>query len=285
MLRRRRAGRRAACAVSNVVAASNPSTGAPVGKRSRRRWSGARLSSVISVRTNRTSGATVATTTSEPIASMSPRDREPLHTGRVTRALDVRRDGECPRRVGVGVVGIAPVDAVFDREEPLVGPAIEQARERSVGVGADCDLTIADLAPVVDDVGYFGGRLQREPAASERRNVARNELDVESAHAGQEAHAGWVGARDQSRRLTVDFETTERGHGERVEVEAADAQAPRRRPVERHPHHIGARSSAVALNTTSSWASRHGVLRTRSRPASRSSTRVTVARPRPSASS
>src|SRR5207302_6638036 len=84
------------------------------------------------------------------------------------------------------------------------------------------------------------GGHDRVAPAPVRGNVTCDELDVETANAGKEAHACRIVARHDPNGGTVDGEAAEGGHRERVHVEAADARAPGWKRFERHTHHIGA---------------------------------------------
>ena len=235
-------------ATSNVVAASNVLTGAPVGKRSRRRWSGARLSSVDrrTARTARRARPSPSTVERSDVRRARRVTREPLDARRVPGALDGRRRRR-PRAAGRDrrrrsrrgrSQSSMPNSPSYVRARRSSPRACRRRRrvdgDRAVGRSRR-------RRRPTSGVGSAGATrdTRRQPKAG---TSSRNELDVEAA----DARAGSAPASGSSLATSrAGWPSTvtprERRHHQRVHVEAGHADPPRREPFERHAHDVGAR--------------------------------------------
>ena len=246
-------------AVSNVVAARNVSTGAPVGKQSRNRWSGAGCSIPTWRSTRPTPGATRASTaTTVPEASVRT-TRSPRDARRVARPPYHDRHDRVAGIVGhrIEVVRVAEVVHVFDRGQPGELPVTGTDPERAVGVHTHREVIGSDLAAVVFVVGRCGGGREVHPLPSERGDVGDHELDVERGQILEHAHAGGIVGPDHARGYAVDGvagdgrrrdrqrvdvlrDVGHEEHGEAVERDADDVGPRERRRVEHRVLELGA---------------------------------------------
>jgi hypothetical protein len=71
----------------------------------------------------------------------------------MTLAANVGANSQFPWRVGIGVVGVAAIDAVLDREKPVIRLCSEGDLQRAVERGPNLDAAGRDLVAVVDVVG------------------------------------------------------------------------------------------------------------------------------------